>query len=137
MGVSACPRCARDVALHEGRPFVSASGAVELWHGACWETRDSVCVESAAINVAPIPARRWRVARGSIATGVALVALLAGSYRLRVELPSASLAAIDTEIREPLGLRTHATTHEAAPPELDERDLYPVPLVHDMPLDEM
>jgi murein DD-endopeptidase MepM/ murein hydrolase activator NlpD len=134
MGAAVCPRCARDVALHEGRPFVAVSGQVELWHATCWQTRHER-IETTPIVTAP--RRRARIPYAAIAAGLGVVAFAAFGYGLRLDLPSASLAAIDTDVRESLALRASSTTQESAPAEVDIRDLYPVPIVHDMPLDEM
>jgi murein DD-endopeptidase MepM/ murein hydrolase activator NlpD len=35
-----CPRCARSVAIHDGRPIITTRGVVELWHDSCWNLRD-------------------------------------------------------------------------------------------------
>lgn len=137
MGAAVCPRCASEVALHEGRPFVAASGAVELWHATCWSVRHARPVEEVTVVLPPPRLRRDpRVVRAA-AIGAGVLALAAASYQLRVELPPASLAVISVEVSEQTRVRAHITEHEVAPPVPDIRDQYPVPVVHGMPLDEM
>jgi murein DD-endopeptidase MepM/ murein hydrolase activator NlpD len=135
------------VALHEGRPFVAASGSVELWHSSCWAVRHARPVEEVTIIAPPAPLHA-RVAarlvervtdlpRSRIAIASGIVAVAALTFHLRVELPSASLAAIAIEPTEVPTLSAHLTEREIVPPVPDIRDQYPVPIVHGMPLDEM
>ena len=56
--------CDAAVALHEGRPFVSATGAVELWHPSCFVVRHERGVEEVDGHRSRSPRRR---ARGSAA----------------------------------------------------------------------
>ena len=135
MGAAVCPRCTGVVPLHEGRPIVSSSGAIELWHPSCWETRHARGVEPVTV-IAPRRARR--VPAAVVAGGVlALVGVAIGSYVMRVPLPPASLATINVEPREPLALRAHASQHEPPPPVVDLRVEYPVPELDGMPVDEL
>jgi murein DD-endopeptidase MepM/ murein hydrolase activator NlpD len=114
---------------------VSASGAIELWHPSCWAIRHARGVEEVTV-VAPPPARKRPAA--VVAGGcVALVGVAFASYVLRVSLPSASLATIQLEPRETLSLAAQTSAREVAPPRLDPRDLYPVPVVDGTPLDEL
>ncbi|HEY5946481.1 MAG TPA: M23 family metallopeptidase [Kofleriaceae bacterium] len=135
MVAAACPRCTGVVALHEGRPFVSATGAIELWHESCWAVRHARGVEQVTI-IAPRPSRKLPIA--SIATGAALAAIVIASYSLRVKLPAASLATINFDTGETLALGAQMSEHEPAPPPpADPRDLNPVPVLDGTPLDEL
>jgi murein DD-endopeptidase MepM/ murein hydrolase activator NlpD len=136
MGVAACPRCERDVALHEGRPFVSPSGAVELWHATCWSVRDTRPVEDIEV-VAVTSAQRQRIPVRAIAAGAGVATLAMLAYVGRVELPSASLAAISIEPHEAPNVGAQLTEREVAPPIPDDRARFPVPDSHGLPLDEM
>jgi murein DD-endopeptidase MepM/ murein hydrolase activator NlpD len=135
MVAAVCPRCTGVVALHEGRPFVSDTGAIELWHSSCWSVRHARGVEQVTIIAPPSPTRKLPfVAVGSV---LALAAIAFASYSLRVTLPSASLATINFDETEPLALGASLSEHEAAPPILDPRDVYPVPVVDGTALDEL
>jgi murein DD-endopeptidase MepM/ murein hydrolase activator NlpD len=127
------------VALHEGRPFVSATGAVELWHASCWSIRHARPVEEVTV-IAPSPALRSRMfavgpRAAAAAAGVAVIAFV--SVKVHAQHPSNSLAAISIEPTERVALDTHLTEQEVAPPVPDDRTRFPVPIVHDMALDEM
>jgi murein DD-endopeptidase MepM/ murein hydrolase activator NlpD len=128
------------VALHEGRPFVSATGAVQLWHASCWSVRHARPVEEVTVIAPPPPlgSRLFALAPRSAAAaaGVAVIAFV--SFKVHAERPRASLAAISIDPGEPvIAVGTHSTEQEIAPPVPDDRARYPVPIVHDMPLDEM
>jgi murein DD-endopeptidase MepM/ murein hydrolase activator NlpD len=135
------------VALHEGRPFVAASGAVELWHSTCWAVRHARPVEEVTV-IAPPPPLHVRVTshvaevlaalpRRRIALAAGVLGAAALAFHLRVELPSASLANISVEPTESPALSAQRTEREVAPPVPDDRDRFPIPILHDMPLDEM
>ncbi len=83
-----------------------------------------------ADGISALPRRRV-----AIATGVLAAAAL--TFHLRVDLPSASLANISFEPTESPALVARRTEREVAPPVPDDRDRFPIPIVHDMPLDEM
>jgi len=135
---AACPRCARTVALHEGRPFITARG-VELWHISCWDARDRA--EPAPPLAAP--ARRSRVPRVPRVLAIAAVASaispIALSHWAHGGPPPrrASLADVELRIDEPLAMRAALAAHDDTPvaPSLEAR--YPVPFVGDAPLDEL
>lgn len=117
MVVSGCPRCHGAVALHEGRPSVTASGAVELWHQSCFAQGPLVELPRSAepvTIVAPPPSRRPRVAI-SIAVGMsALVGL--GTARITLGgTPAPVLANLELGSSEPVHATT-ASAHETAPP---------------------
>jgi murein DD-endopeptidase MepM/ murein hydrolase activator NlpD len=137
MGAAVCPRCTNVVALHEGRPFVSATGAIELWHSTCWAVRHARGVEEVTVVAPPEPSRKLPLV--GIAGGVAVMVIASASfasYALEVKLPAASLATINFEPRETLALGSQMSEHEIAPPAIDPRDLFPVPMLDGAPLDE-
>ena len=74
-----CPRCKAAVALHDGRPFVTAEGVVEMWHPACFDDRDVCVARSTPIDFLPTPPtpRFIRVLGGAVA-GSMLVAIVIG-----------------------------------------------------------
>ena len=135
MVAAVCPRCSGVVALHEGKPFISASGTIELWHRSCWDTRHARGVEEVTV-VAPPPSRKPHVLVG-VGAGVALAGVAFASYALRVELPTASLATINFEPREALAPHSWSTERETSPPMPTLEELHPVPIAHGIPLDEM
>lgn len=147
MGEAVCPRCTRVVALHEGRPFVSTTGAIELWHSSCWAGRDSRIVEELTLVAPPLPSvapsrdtRSARTLRSALVTavaGAAFVAVAIASYSLHVRLPPASLATINFETTESLAPGARLSEREIAPAALEPRDLHPVPVVDGQPLDEL
>jgi murein DD-endopeptidase MepM/ murein hydrolase activator NlpD len=134
MVAAVCPRCTGVVALHEGRPHVSATGAIELWHSSCWAVRHARGVEEVTV-IAPPPPRQIPFAAIGAVLGVAAIAV--ASYSLRVKLPAASLATINFDGGETLALGATLIEHEAAPPIIDPRDEHPVPVVDGVPLDEL
>ena len=113
-----CPRCRSVVALHEGRPLVTATGAVELWHRSCFEDQTAPTVSSLApvVTVIAPPRRRHRlaiaVAIGSIASGLAFACGTLGGP----ELPTSTLANVDLGSSEPERAPITTRTYEVAPP---------------------
>jgi hypothetical protein len=73
-----CPHCRGAVALHEGRPQVTAEGAVALWHRACWDRRwRPVIATPIAVGPRPVPiaaTRRTLRRLSMVFAGAALVA---------------------------------------------------------------
>src|SRR3569623_2142483 len=128
MGV--CPRCATAVPLHAGRPVVSTTGAIELWHPSCWAVRDARGVEEVTI-IAPPPRFRMRIAApgGAALAGLALCVTL-----VRPASAANSLATIDVAEHESLPLKTITTTRENVP-SLDMR--WPIPSEGGQHLDEL
>jgi murein DD-endopeptidase MepM/ murein hydrolase activator NlpD len=131
MVAAVCPRCAGVVALHEGRPFVSARG-VELWHPRCWETRH-VRADEPVVVVVVASRPRLRPVR-TAAVGLAALALLALGHRAWPDArpPAASLASIELDDREPSPALGHHTAREVIPPARPHVDSvlelrYPVP----------
>jgi murein DD-endopeptidase MepM/ murein hydrolase activator NlpD len=88
--------------------------------------------------VAPASSKKSQILVGAGAA-VAIAAIVVGSFALRVKLPSASLAAINLEPREKITIPQQLIEHEIAPAvvEVDLRERFPVPVVHDTPLDEL
>lgn len=142
MGNAGCPRCARVVALHDGRPFVTASGAVELWHRACWDVRDQpilVDVPAApAVHYATVPIksapRRTAVVGGVAAVGLVAVAL-AGWATADTSAP-ATLANIDVVPIEPTAIRGTQSVRESIPPRVAAHAGLAVPTIDGVPLDK-
>ncbi len=133
MGV--CPRCGCAIALHEGRPHVTASGAVELWHQSCWSVRHARPVEVVAV-VAPQPRASRRVIAGG-AAAVLVAACLVPVVQRRLRVPAASLASIELpEESAPLAIRGTARD-EAPPPAQSAEARFPVPLDNGALLDEL
>ncbi len=114
-----CPRCGGALALHEGRPFVTADGTVELWHAVCFDDRDALVTRSTPADFLPTPPtpRFIRVAGGVIA-GSMLVSVLVGQWTWGevAPPPAASLANVELQApTETIALRTFDTAHERAP----------------------
>lgn len=135
MVAAVCPRCSGVVALHEGRPFVSITGAIELWHESCFSVRHARGVEEVTV-VAPPPARKLPSVLG-VGAGVALAAVALASYSLRGPLPSASLATINFDTAEAPVLTAKLREFETVPPAPDPLEAHPVPIVDGTPLDEL
>lgn len=157
---ASCPRCGQPVPLHEGRPFVAASGAVELWHASCWQVRHARAVEEVTV-VAPTPSRS-RAFRRALTTGpqrlvravvppergprfwvgagmgttVTVLAIIAMS-RASGPAQVSSLATFDSEPAETPTLVAHETANEAEVPTPDLTLSYPIPSENGTALDEL
>lgn len=135
-----CPRCHGAVALHEGRPFVTITGAVELWHARCWERRaEPVVVPRPMQTIAIALPQRSRAPR--ILAGSTALALVAGVavYITREAPTTAAAVNVDPDAAEALPIKATVATHDVAPPApqamtLDQR--YPMPTRDSVPLDE-
>jgi murein DD-endopeptidase MepM/ murein hydrolase activator NlpD len=127
------------VELHEGRPFVSATGAVELWHSSCWSVRHARPVEEVTVIAPPPPLRSRMFAlaprTAAVAAGIAVIAFV--SVKVHAHRPGSSLAAISIDPSETVAVGTQSTEQEIAPPVPDVRARFPIPDVHGTPLDEM
>ena len=144
MVVPGCPRCQRVVALHEGRPFVTASGAVELWHSSCFAQKDVALESSSEIAPAPVviarAPRRSRVIALAISASAAL-GLVTAHVTLGGAAPLApALANVELQASELPDAPLTATALEAAPPRptnvetaLEKR--YPMPTLDGWNLD--
>jgi hypothetical protein len=132
--------------LHEGRPFVTAAGAIELWHLACFDDRDALVTRSTASDFLPTPPtpRLVRMLGGAV-IGSLLGAIVVGQWTWgeMAPPPAASLANIEiTPISEPVDVQVVEAGHERVPARLVtvETEIeahYPVPSRRGMRLDEM
>lgn len=132
------------MALHEGRPFISANGTIELWHADCWSLRDvPVVVEAAPIAVAIVmpPARKPRKIAALVVGGFAGSAVLAMVIAQQAAAESAATSLVNVEVAatEVTSLRAASATRELVPPKpagtlrLEER--FPMPVDrNDVPL---
>ena len=142
---SCCPRCASSVALHEGVPIVTPSGAVELWHRSC------EAPPAPAIEVIPAPVRarrRWPYGVGAAVLAVAFVAWpRSAQTHARTHAPAtastrtpASSAASSFDLGaddEIVALPARGIARDDAPPPgLTDEQRYSVPIVDGQPLDE-
>jgi murein DD-endopeptidase MepM/ murein hydrolase activator NlpD len=148
MSAPGCPRCARAVALHEGRPSVTSEGHVALWHRDCWDLRDEPLPAVASTIPIAAHARRSRglgswaqlAARLAVATTVVVVAVRVTASLWPVAAADAPPLAI--EAREPLAIRGAMPTREDPPPR-SHHFVKPIgaadeiPLVDGTPLDEL
>jgi murein DD-endopeptidase MepM/ murein hydrolase activator NlpD len=138
MATTACPRCARFVGLHEGRPFVTAAGVVELWHRICVEARNLPTLADPVFVAPPAPSRRkhWLIG-GAAAASAALVVIAISQWTWAVtrEPPAAALPNVDTRSEESLSISLTQTTPDADPPPIS--DQYAIPQhASGVPLDE-
>lgn len=125
------------VALHEGRPHVTAHRGVELWHRECWDRRDVPTVVAVAplAIIAPPPAR-WRKRAAIVAVALTAVGFAHG----RDLSPTTSLANVDITVTEIIGLHESLASNEVAPPrptgtETSLEAWYPVPIDDGVRLD--
>jgi murein DD-endopeptidase MepM/ murein hydrolase activator NlpD len=104
--------------LHEGRPFVTVSGVVELWHRACFDDRDVLVTRSTPLDFLPTPPtpRLVRVLAATVA-GSMLVAIVIGQWTWGEMAPplAASLANVELTVHEPISFRRVDTAHERVP----------------------
>ena len=119
MVVPGCPRCMRAVALHEGRPFVNASGVVELWHRDCFANKDVPLPSPTEIAPAPaLPSRapkRPRTIAIAISASASLGLVAAHLTLGRASPPAPALANVELSAHEAPDALT-ATVAEAVPP---------------------
>jgi murein DD-endopeptidase MepM/ murein hydrolase activator NlpD len=152
MGTAACPRCAGVVALHEGRPYVTAHGSVELWHRSCWDVRDTPLPVAAPVIepiviAAPIRSERRRTGRTlraaigatAFAGSAALALVLVQNASARADI-AASNVNVDVTDQEGTSLRARSTVQEIVPPE-PPHDHLPEPSrdlesAHPIPVDD-
>ena len=135
MVAAACPRCAGVVALHEGRPFVTTHGSVELWHRSCWEVRETplpVRVDEPILAAVIAPARApttrsrrgLRAAIGASAfvgsAAVALVFVKQASARAEI---APSMVNVEVAAYEGMTLRARSTAMEVVPPRPERSEI--------------
>ena len=118
------------MALHEGRPYVSPTGSIELWHPSCWALPISRGVEEVTV-VAPSPRRgaRW-LAWGT----AAVVACVVGAAHATAPSHHSSAPVIDLDVPETVAVKTEGVAREVAP-SVDET--FPVPVLAGQRLDEL
>lgn len=136
------------MALHEGRPFVTAFNVVELWHRDCFDDRDVLVTRSTPLDFLPTPPtpRLVRVLGATVA-GSMLVAIAIGQWTWgeMAPPPVALLANVDLAApAEPVAFRVIDTAHERVPArivtvetQLEARYEVPVPVQGGARLDEM
>ncbi len=141
-----CPRCGKPVALHEGRPFVTAFNVVELWHRDCFDDRDVLVTRSTPLDFLPTPPtpRLVRVLGGAV-VGSMLVAIVLGQWTWGEMAPPPAALVVNVEPAAPVesvALRVVDTAHEPIPArivtvetKLEAR--YAVPVRDGMRLDEL
>jgi hypothetical protein len=121
MVCGACPRCGDAVALHAGRPFVTADGVVELWHRDCFEDRDALLTRSTPLDFLPTPPtpRLIRALGGALAAST-LVAIIVGHWTWgeMEPPPTAGLANVELSAPEAVAVRLSDTAHERVPSRL-------------------
>jgi murein DD-endopeptidase MepM/ murein hydrolase activator NlpD len=147
MLASGCPRCGGAVALHEGRPHVTATGGVELWHSECWQRRDEPrhdepCHElTEDLGTRPVPARSRRHYGLVIGGGVLALATTALAMTWSDARPSAgAIASVELrpiEIVEPIAVGGAVSEHESVPPEPTLEELHAIPDLEGTPLDHV
>ncbi|HET7504691.1 MAG TPA: M23 family metallopeptidase [Kofleriaceae bacterium] len=133
------------MALHEGRPFVTTDGVVELWHTTCFEDRDVLVTRSTPLDFLPTPPTPRLVrALGGTVIGSMLVAIVIGQWTWgeMTPPPAASLANVDVIAAEPVALRVFDTAHERIPQpivtvETEVEARFEVPSRHGARLDEL
>jgi murein DD-endopeptidase MepM/ murein hydrolase activator NlpD len=139
------------VALHEGRPFVTSSGIVELWHRGCWADRD----EPITIVVAPTAPTAPTIAPAianvdaserapRLTVGVLAGLALAGAGFAhwtweRVDPPPpSSLANVDLRPVEAVDLHATMPSRDAEPPaETALAARFPIPKLNGERLDDV
>jgi hypothetical protein len=119
------------VALHEGRPFVSATGAIELWHPSCFAVKDARGVEVVTV-VAPQPRRgkRWL----AVGAGVVVACVVGAAHATASKGHRASTAVVDLDGDEAVTVKAKGTAREALPT-LDQT--FPIPRVDGQRLDDL
>jgi len=122
MVAGTCPRCEGEVALHEGRPFINADGAIELWHRSCFDDRDVLVTRSTPADflpTAPTP-RLLRVLGGTVAASM-LIAIVVGQWSWGETRPAPAASLANVELAGPseaIRFRVVDTALERTPPRL-------------------
>jgi murein DD-endopeptidase MepM/ murein hydrolase activator NlpD len=142
MGNSGCPRCDSAVSLHDGRPSVTATGAVELWHRTCFDMRDQPL--PIATTLEPPPVRyarastimpsRARLVGASSAVALIVVACVGWAT---AGTPASSVANIDVAVQESLGIRGASTANDIVPPRVIRSEGFLIPTIDAVPLDRI
>jgi Peptidase family M23 len=132
------------VALHEGRPSVTARGHVALWHRDCWDLRD-VPLPVAAADTAPVsaPVVRSRPRFGALRSrraglaapaATAVVAGVWGAASLQ-ELSPDDAPPVALVARESVAVRSAMPAREDPPPRR-HRAVRPIGEADDIPLED-
>jgi murein DD-endopeptidase MepM/ murein hydrolase activator NlpD len=152
MSGATCPKCACVVPFHEGKPNVTGTGAVELWHASCWAVRHARPVEVVAV-IAPrsfgaqlaerggamvgsmvgsmFERGRWRyVASGAAVALLVAIAVVPGKA---TAASGVALAALGED--ELVVIRQRNSAPDDAPPTMHE-PTYEVPMIDGVALDE-
>lgn len=142
MGNAGCPRCGSAVALHDGRPFVTATGAVELWHRACFDIRDQPLVVEQILEPPPVRYARASTVVSSRArfVGVASAAALLGVVLVgwaAAGTTSAAVANIDVAVQEATAMRGALSTHDIVPPRVVRTEGLLIPTIDSVPIDRI
>ncbi len=144
MGATGCPRCHGVVALHEGRPFVTGTGAVELWHRGCFEHRADpivVATTNEVTVIAPPPRRSRVIAIAAVAS--AFAGLGFAHWASARDITAPALANVELGSNEPGSAAITANVYDVAPPprqkhietKLEQR--YPMPTLDGDDLDSV
>ncbi|HLL25125.1 MAG TPA: M23 family metallopeptidase, partial [Kofleriaceae bacterium] len=143
MANAGCPRCQRAVSLHDGRPFVTATGCVELWHRACFDVRDQPLAVESILEPPPVRyARAVTIATSrarlvGVASGVALLGVVILGW-VTAGTPTAAIANVDLGASEAPTMRGSVTVHEVIPPRVVVRaDELAIPTIDAVPLDRI
>jgi murein DD-endopeptidase MepM/ murein hydrolase activator NlpD len=120
------------VALHEGRPFVTASGGVELWHRGCWDRRGVPIVIAAPRTIAIIAPPPRRRVLGAIAAVALAGAGFAHGNQIDVAPSPTSLANVELGSAEAFADHGAIASNEIAPPRPTAKETsletwYPLP----------
>jgi hypothetical protein len=104
--------------LHEGRPFVTVDGVIELWHRACFDDRDVLVARSTPRDFLPTPpSPRVIGLLGGVVAGSICVAIVIAQWTWgeMAPPPAASLANLELAIPEPIAVRVSDIAHEWVP----------------------
>ena len=148
MAIAGCPRCSKTVAIHEGRPYITSDGSVELWHLTCWVERDfpleakPILATSSALPPQRAPARskRWIIPSITVA---ALVVI--GTIEWLGTTPVQGITVVNAEpLHDDVQVWLHGKTsaHDDSTPRVYHAESrlevrYPIPFVKGVPLDEL
>jgi murein DD-endopeptidase MepM/ murein hydrolase activator NlpD len=126
--------------LHEGRPFVTTAGEVELWHRVCVEARRLPVLADPVFIAPPRPSRMkhwWIGAATAASAALVVVAISQWTWAVTRESPAVVLPNIDSPRgEESLSVSLTQTTPEADPPPIS--DQYAMPAhASGRPLDEV
>ena len=142
MGNSGCPRCGSAVSLHDGHPSITTTGAVALWHRACFAVRDQPLPIVESLEPPPV-----RYARAStvipsrarlvgVISAVALIAVVCVGWAT-AGTPPASVANIDVTVTEAIDMRGASSAHEIIPPRVIRTEGFLIPTIDAVPLDRI